>query len=271
MDDIEIVAVIYEISIAYIIGIYFGEEKTRQHSSLNRSHYYTIISDIAHSVQTPLTIAQAELELVCNETGEKDSIVVIRKSLVRIAEFVRRMVRLARIEGCTEPIHETFDFSALVQEETEYIASMGEQEGIVVTTSIEPGIGILGDRKGMVDVIINIAQNAIKYRRTDVTSMVHVALCTRSDCIELSFTDNGIGIDAKNIPYIFDRLYRASDLGEGFGLGLALVKKIVDIHQGTIEVESVVGEGSVFSIRFPKCKMPPCGDNIQKGSPQELS
>lgn len=251
MDDIEIVAVIYEISIAYVIGISFREEKIRR--NLQKNHH-VFIGDIAHSLQTPLTIAQTELELLEYEVGQRADIGAIRKSLERISVFIHRMLRLARIEGCADAVRESIDLSALVQEEVEYVGTMGEQEGVGVTTSIEPGIVIWGDRKGIVDVVINIAQNAIKYRRTNIASTLHVVLRVQNDSVELSFIDNGIGIDAKHTPYVFDRLYRATDQGEGFGLGLALVKSVLVMHGATIDVVSTFGKGSVFTVRFPSSR-----------------
>lgn len=267
MDTIEVVAVIYEISIAYTIGAFLTEEHIRQ-KSIDQEK---IVADIAHSLQTPLTVARAELELLSEEMGERDSIATVQQSLVRISDFIHRILQLARLEACVEPAHEVLDVSMLVHDQVEYLSVMAEQYGVRVTSEVAPHIAIEGDRRTLAEMIINIAHNAMKYRRSDVPSTLHVVLRDCGSVAELSCTDNGIGIAPKDIPRIFDRLYRVRTDGEGCGLGLAFVKGVVSLHKGTIGVTSIVGEGTTFIIRLPQCKMPPCGDNIQKGMTQVLS
>lgn len=267
MDMIEVVAVIYEISIAYVIGAFLTEEHIHQKSTEQDK----IVADIAHSLQTPLTVARAELELLSEDIGERESIGTVRQSLVRISEFIHRILQLARLEGCVAPPHEVLDFSILVHDHVEYLSVMADEYRVRITSEIAPHIAIEGDRRALTEVVTNIAHNAMKYRRSDVPSTLHVVLRDCGSVAELSCTDNGIGIAPKDIPRIFDRLYRVRTDGEGCGLGLAFVKAVVLLHKGTIGVTSVVGEGTTFTIRLPQCKMPPCGDNIQKGMTQVLS
>lgn len=267
MDTIEVVAVIYEISITYVIGALLIKKHIRKKSS----DQDMIVVNIAHNLQTPLTVARAELELLSEDIGERESIATVRQSLIRISEFIHRILQLARLEGCAEPVCEIVDVSMLVHDQIEYLSVMAQQYGVQVTSEIAPRITIEGDRRALAEMIINIAHNAMKYRRNDVASTFHVVLRDCGSFVELSCIDNGIGIASKDIPRIFDRLYRVQSHNEGFGLGLAFVKRVVLLHKGTIGVTSVVGEGTTFTIRLPQCKRPPCGDIGQKGIPQELS
>lgn len=250
MDVIEVVALVYEISIAYVISGCIWEEKTRKKSSVQK-YQQSFVTDMAHNLQTPLAIARAEVDLMAQDVGERMCIVSIRKSLIRMSDFIRRMLEIVRIEGCIKPVRDVINLSVLVEEEIGYIETMAEQYDVSVTATIEEGVYIQGNRKDLSDVIINIAHNAIKYRREGIVSTLHVTLRTSASSVELSFADNGIGIDPKDVPHIFERLYKVDPQSEGFGLGLALVKSIVENHQGTIEVVSTVGEGSIVTIRFP--------------------
>jgi signal transduction histidine kinase len=104
-------------------------------------------------------------------------------------------------------------------------------------------------------VIVNLVSNAVKF--TNAGGRVKVTVGANDGCAELSVEDNGIGIDDRDIPYIFERLYRtdesrARDSG-GAGIGLAVAKEIVESHGGHIEAKSRLREGSVFTVTIPAC------------------
>lgn len=270
MDTIEVVALIYEISIAYVIGSSIWQVRTRETVDTGYDPS-SVISDISHSIQTPLTVACVECDLLSKELGERKSIVSIRNSLMRISLCIERMMQVVRLEGGTMYSCAVFDFSQLVREEAEYVATMGAQNDVNVTWDVSQGLYIEGDKKCIREAILNVLHNAIKYRRTDVASAVHVTLKEKGKMCQFVCTDNGRGIVSEHIPYIFDKLYRVSSEIPGYGLGLAFVKAVAHLHQGTVHATSTLGEGTAITLYLPSCKKPPYGDDIQKVSPQILS
>ena len=114
-------------------------------------------------------------------------------------------------------------------------------------------VPLLADERRLRQVVANLLSNSIKYNRPGGYIAIHV---TRQDTqLVVTFQDNGIGIAEKDLPHIFERFYRASRKAperiEGSGLGLSIVEGIIERHDGTIEVESKLDEGSLFRIRLP--------------------
>ena len=100
-----------------------------------------------------------------------------------------------------------------------------------------------------------LLDNAIKYGHDH--SQINITLTETRDQVKLQISDQGIGITKQDLPYIFDRFYktdisRTKNTSKGYGLGLSIAKRIVELHQGEIQVKSKVGKGSTFTITFPR-------------------
>ena len=130
---------------------------------------------------------------------------------------------------------------------------MAESSGIALGFEPEPELPyILGDDGQLTRVITNLVSNALRY-----TIQGRVVVCTHIDekdvCLEVQ--DTGIGIDPDDRPHLFERFYRGKQVRQtkihGTGLGLAIVKEIVELHNGSIDLESELEKGSTFTIRFP--------------------
>ncbi|MEQ8572567.1 MAG: ATP-binding protein, partial [Fulvivirga sp.] len=128
-----------------------------------------------------------------------------------------------------------------------------QQQGFQLTTNLEDNIIIHGDKEAMMEVMINLIDNAIKYSESE--KQIEVRVSKAHNHALLSVKDSGIGIPKSIQKQIFEKFYRAptGDLAkkQGTGLGLALVKQIVDLHRGKIEVQSDEGKGSTFIIQLP--------------------
>jgi signal transduction histidine kinase len=114
------------------------------------------------------------------------------------------------------------------------------------------GCDFYSDQWRIGEIFRNLLSNAIKYRRAyEVNSMVRVDVVVNPETCRILVEDNGIGVDESMVPRIFEMFFRASDRSEGSGLGLYIVKNAVDRLEGTIQVESKIGEGTRFSITLP--------------------
>ena len=146
---------------------------------------------------------------------------------------------------------EVIDLSTLVRSACEDL-SLIRENGIALSSEVDDGISITGNQALLLRAISNLIFNAYRYGKEN--GHINVVLHGDGEQITLKVEDDGIGISLQDIPKVFDRFYRADSSREktGTGLGLALTKEIVEFHHGALSVESVLGEGSVFSIVFPK-------------------
>jgi signal transduction histidine kinase len=131
-----------------------------------------------------------------------------------------------------------------------------EKKGIAVSVKVSPNLPlVLGDADMLEQVILNLFTNAIKY--SPENTAVEIRLKERENEVLVEVEDNGYGISEKSQQRLFEKFYRVTDNEKvreitGTGLGLALVKEIVEVHGGTISVKSKLGEGSTFSFAIPK-------------------
>lgn len=229
------------------------EERTSEVKRIQEEQKRNMI-DISHNLQTPLAVIRGELELMQEYSADQGKIVAVKRSLMRVSEFIRQLLHLARLDNSIYDIpFIDLDFSFLVEEQAEYFEVMGYEHRLKVEATIEPHIMMRGNKRLLEEALTNIAQNAIKYRRDDVESCMHIDLKQKDDCIVLTLEDNGIGIEKENLKEIFTRFYRtsrATKKSQGVGLGLSIVQKIVEMHGGTITVKSKVGHGTKFVMTF---------------------
>ena len=144
------------------------------------------------------------------------------------------------------------DFSALCRDVLDIVTALGEPRNVRVHASLEPDVRLSGDAVKLRQVVLNLGDNAIKY--TPPGGDVRFRLYRDGALAVLEVVDTGRGIDRADLPHIFDRFYRASTDREGTagaGLGLAIAKRFVEVHNGTIAAASERGEGTRFSVRLP--------------------
>ena len=217
-----------------------------------------IMIDISHNLQTPLTVIKGELEALAIPLADQDKIAAVEKSLMRVSDFIRQLLHLARLEGSSyDADFSSLDLSALAREQIEYFEVMAKENKVDIISNISPRIQIFGNKQLLAEMLTNLVSNAIKYRNIKVKSVVTILLKETGQSIQLSVRDNGIGIAPEDIPKIFTCFYRASNdahLPQGAGLGLAIAERIVLKHQGTMSVSSALGKGTEFRITFPSVK-----------------
>lgn len=215
-------------------------------------------SDVSHELRTPLTILQGELELALHsrKTPEEyeDLIVSALEEVGRLSNVVETLMELSRAE--TGQIKMNFQFenlSKIAQDVAEDITIIAENKRVKIETKIEPNLLLQIDPPRIHQALLNLMDNAIKY--TPEQGIVRLQIQKKGEYAEIIVEDTGIGIPKNEIPFIFDRMYRVdkartSDI-KGSGLGLSIVKWIVDAHNGAIEVLSELNRFTRFVVRLP--------------------
>ncbi len=215
-------------------------------------------ADAAHELRTPLAILQGETEIALRSSSLPEEIRLVLSSnleeLDRLARIVNDLLTLSEAEsGIQVLIKEPVDLKGLVEDLVDQMRLLASDRNLRIEMRSVPELWIDADKLWIRRAIVNLLHNAIKYSKDG--GKIKISASMENSTVKLGIRDYGIGILPQDLPHIFDRLYRADparsrDSG-GVGLGLALVKWIIEAHNGSIRVESVVEQGSVFEIFLP--------------------
>ncbi len=229
----------------YLVGVSFARRSLRPAERMvEQLEQFT--QDASHELRTPIAVVSSSLDLALKTGKHEDGIVSAKEDLKQVSALVERLLELARLDRFTLRRH-AVDFSGLMTQSVERHRLLADERGISIEAVIEPDITVHGDDALLRQVIGNLLTNAIKFNKEK--GAIRVLLTKR----ELMVEDTGIGIEPEALKRIFDRFYQAdaSRAGNnGFGLGLSLVKRIVDLHGWKIGVESEVGKGAKFTVAF---------------------
>ncbi len=233
-------------------------------------------ADAAHELRTPLAILQGETEVALRLPGLSEEIRLVLASnleeLDRLARIVNDLLTLSEAEtGIQVLIKEPVDLKGLIDDLVDQMRLLASDRNLRFEVQSVPDLWINADKLWIRRAIVNLLHNAIKYSRDG--GKIEIMAGMENSAVRLRIRDYGIGILPQDLPHIFDRLYRADparsrDSG-GVGLGLALVKWIVEAHQGSIRVESQAERGALFEITFPvglSSKNIPRGDTERAGA-----
>ncbi len=214
------------------------------------------VSTVSHDLRSPLTsiLGYAMMAQRAGTSEERRLLALerIEASAHRMTQLIEDLLALATLEAGVQPTMESVTLDQLAQEAIEDLEGAALRKGVIIRTQLAPVPPVLANPKMMRQAWHNLLSNAIKY--TPAGTIV-VTTTTRNQHVEGVVRDTGMGIPAADIPYIFDKFYRVEAVVSadivGTGLGLALVKSIVEQHGGQVWVESVLGEGSTFGFRLP--------------------
>lgn len=215
-------------------------------------------ADASHELRTPLTSMKTEIEV--NLRDENLSLAEAKEMLKSNLEEVERLeilsrslLKLAGQNNALDPRLKTnCNLAALVEQAVEKVVVKANEKQIKITTELESG-SIRGDKHSLVELLIILLDNAIKYSKAGQPILVRAYMDEKHPIFEVH--DKGMGIKESDLPHIFDRFYRADhsrskQVVEGYGLGLSIAKRIVEMHKGQIKVNSKIGEGSTFIVTF---------------------
>ena len=213
-------------------------------------------SDVSHEFKSPLAVISSNAELLQKGGGlseaQTEQVENIRYATRRLANLIQNMLKLNKLEKQTiRPVPERFDVCAQLCDCAVQFEDTWERRNIDFEADLEDSAAVYADA-GLTEIVwTNLLSNAFKF--TPEGGMVTLTQRTEGSCVRVAVTDTGCGISPETVKHIFDKFYQGdpSHATQGNGLGLALVKRILELSEGSITVESEPGKGSTFTVTLP--------------------
>ncbi|MDR2006804.1 MAG: GHKL domain-containing protein [Acidaminococcales bacterium] len=208
-------------------------------------------ANVSHELKTPLTAISALAEMIADQTAKEEDARVfaqkIHSQAKRLMSIIEDIIMLAEFdEGAATGEYAGFYLRDVAEEAVAALRDKAAERNVSINVKENPSLRITGDRNMIDRLFYNLIDNAIKYNRE--AGRVDVELAEEDEFCRITVADTGVGIPARHIDHIFERFYRAdksrSKKTGGAGLGLSIVKHIVEAHQGKISIESAENEGT---------------------------
>lgn len=209
---------------------------------------------VAHDLRTPLQTIRLSVELIAREVKDPQVLRVCeraQRNTVRLGRFIDDLLAFSRAGAHPEPGAEA-DVGEVLEGIRDEIGPRAAEAKASLSLSAEPGLAVAMAPGAFRAVAANLVENALKYLGEAADRRVEVAARLEGEEVALAVRDTGPGIPAGALPHLFDLHFRAAPHTPGFGVGLATVKRLVDAHGGRVEVESVPGRGTAFTVRLPR-------------------
>ena len=214
------------------------------------------VSNVSHEMKTPIAVIKNYAELLQTDRGTEEErreyARNIEEAAVRLSTLISNILKLNKLENQSiDPDIEDYDLSGQLEMCILQYEDLWDEKELELEVDIEERVDVRADRSLMELVWNNLLSNAVKF--TEPGGTVTIRQRTAEGQVEVSVTDTGCGMSQESIRHIFDKFYQGdtSHAREGNGLGLALVKRIIDLMNGEITVVSRPGQGSTFTVRLP--------------------
>jgi two-component system phosphate regulon sensor histidine kinase PhoR len=246
--------------VVLLLGAWFVYKNIRQQIRLTQLKS-DFISNVSHEIRTPLALINMysetlEMGRISSEEKKKEYYKVINTEANRLSRMVNNILNFNKIESGRRDYH--FASSSLNEEVESLVENYRQhidQRGFQIDLKLDTNLPYLKvDREAISEAIINMIDNAMKY--SDDIKHIKIETVLKEDFACLKIVDFGIGIAPADQALVFDKFFRVSSgnlayKAKGSGIGLSIVKHIMDAHQGKVELESKLGKGSCFSLCFP--------------------
>lgn len=215
------------------------------------------VANVTHELKTPLTSISGFIETLQSGAAEDPEIRnrfldIMAIETSRLKWLINDILVLSEIENREVIKEEKIQVTEVLEEVVQLVEPVADEKHISLVTDFGNGLVLRGSRDRLIQMVVNIVENAIKY--SDEEPTVEMSSFLSDGHVVIAVKDQGIGIAQEDIPRLFERFYRVdksrSSKGGGTGLGLSIVKHISALFGATIEVDSEVGKGSTFRIRF---------------------
>ncbi len=215
-----------------------------------------LTSDIAHELRTPLNTLLAQTEGMIDGVWEAtpEHLESTRSEVLRLIRLVNDLDQVIQTEaGGMHTSKELLNVSDVAKEVIDAMSASFQRKEITLTHQLQESAWVLGDKQRLAQVFSNILTNSLKHTQPD--GQVFILVASEPSTVIVKIMDNGIGIPSEDLPHVFERFYRGDRSRNrergGSGLGLTIVKGILEAHQGDIKIESEVGKGTTVVIRIP--------------------
>ena len=234
------------------LAVAFDDMLERLDDSFTRLSQFS--ADLAHELRTPITnmMGEAQVALTRDRTaGEyRETIESTITECERLSRIVDNLLFVARADAAREPIaRKRFDARKAVEKIAAFYQTIADDRHVTISCNGEGQI--YADPDLFERAVGNLIDNALRF--TPENGSIQITLSQHDADFEVAISDNGCGIGSEHLPRVFDRFYRAesSRSSDGAGLGLALVKSIMDLHGGSAKIESEIGRGTTVTLSFP--------------------
>lgn len=211
------------------------------------------ITDAGHELKTPLTIIDADAEVLEMDIGENEWLSDIQTQTKRLAQLTNSLIQLSRMEEQPQTEKIEFPLSDLVEETVETFQTLAKTHNKNLSSHIQPLLSMSGDEKSIRQLVTILMDNAIKY--TDEGGRIELTLEKQKNQIRLSVFNTAKSVPRKNLTHLFDRFYRTDQSRNsktgGYGLGLSIASAIVSAHKGKVWAETMDEKSLLVVVTFP--------------------
>lgn len=232
-------------------------KEVAENSQKDKTTLKDSLSDISHQIKTPITSILIMLDNILSDENmpediKKDFIKDIKREIINIKFLVESILKLSKIDSNSIKFIKKEGFiKDIINEAVKNVSMLSELKNIEIIVSGDDSIKTICDLKWQVEAITNILKNCIEHSYEN--KKIYINYNQNNMYTELKIEDNGTGIDAKNLPHIFERFYKGKNSSsDSVGIGLALSKSIIESNNGYIQVDSELNKGTTFIIKYLK-------------------
>ena len=232
-------------------------KEVAENSQKDKTTLKDSLSDISHQIKTPITSILIMLDNILSDENmpediKKDFIKDIKREIVNIKFLVESILKLSKIDSNSiKFIKKEVFIKDIINEAVKNVSMLSELKNIEIIVSGDDSIKTICDLKWQVEAITNILKNCIEHSYEN--RKIYINYNQNNMYTELKIEDNGTGIDAKDLPHIFERFYKGKNSSsDSVGIGLALSKSIIESNNGYIQVDSELNKGTTFIIKYLK-------------------